>query len=563
MKGSKTYTSKLFFQTYKETPAEAEILSHKLMLRAGLIKPQASGIYSYLPMGLKVLRNIENIIREEMNAAGCQELLMPAIIPQEVYKDRIDKFGDGMFKLKDRNGKDFCLAPTHEELFTNLVKDTVKSYKNLPVILYQIQTKYRDERRPRFGLQRVREFIMKDAYSFDSTEEGLDASYKKMRTAYENIFTRLGLDFVPVKADAGAMGGSGSQEFMVKSEVGEDNIIVCEACGYAANEETAQCVVENVKLAKKAGKMEKVHTPNVRTMEEAASFFNAELKDGIKTLIYKADDELVAVCIRGDRDVQEVKLTNLLGCNELNMASEKEIFDLTGSKPGSIGPVGLNCKIIVDREVANMPSFIAGANEDEYHLKNVSMEDFTADAIEDIRALKEGDICPNCKKSKVKVMKGIEVGHIFKLGTTYSEKLGANVLDNNGKAKPVLMGCYGIGVGRTMASIVEQLSDEKGIIWPKEIAPYDICIIPASTKNEFQTRKAEEIAKALEARGLNVLFDDRNTGFGVKMKDFELLGMSKAIVVGRDIEDGLVELIDRKSGERQGITVCEVINKFN
>lgn len=536
--------SNLLMPTLREVPAEAEIMSHKLMLRAGLIRRMAAGIYSYLPMGLRVLKKVEQIVREEMDKAGALELLMPALLPAEAYQasGRWEVFGPSMFKLKDRNDRDFCLGPTHEELFTQTVINEVRSYKEYPMTLYQIQTKYRDEARPRFGLMRGREFVMKDAYSFDLNSEGLDESYKKMYDAYCRIFTRLGLDFTVVDADSGAMGGSGSQEFMVKSPVGEDGIAYCDECGYAANYEKAECVASKKEYKEGDFNMEKIHTPDVHTIEELVAFMNAEPYQFAKTIIYKADDKYIAAMVRGDREVNEVKLKNLVGAvDDLELAEPHMVREITNAQVGFAGPVGLGIEVIADNEVAEMKNFIVGANETDYHYQNVNInKDFTPSKVADIRVIEEGDACPKCKKP-IKTAQGIEVGHIFKLGTKYSDALGLNYLDENGKSQTVIMGCYGIGVTRCLSAAVEQNYDDNGIIWPVSIAPYHVIVTPVNYKDEEQVKIAESIYNDLISKGVEALLDDRAERAGVKFKDADLIGVPVRIVVGKKCGEGVVE----------------------
>ena len=535
--------SKMLMPTLREVPAEAEIKSHQLMLRAGLMRKSAAGIYSYLPLGVKTLQNVEKIIREEMNAHGAQELLMPAVLPREILEEsgRWEVFGPEMFRLKDRNARDFCLGPTHEEMFTITVRDEVRSYKNLPLTLYQIQTKFRDERRPRFGVMRSREFIMKDAYSFDLTREGLDESYKNMYDAYCKIFTRMGMDFTVVDADSGAMGGSGSQEFMVKSEVGEDTIAYCDVCGYSANDEKmagvpTECVCPEGDLA-----LEKIHTPNIRTIDDLTNQFNCDATLFVKTIIYKADDKVVAVMVRGDREVNETKLKNHLGCLELEMADPNTVVDVTGAAVGFAGPIGIKCDVLMDLEVEKMKNFIVGANETDYHYKNVQLgRDFTPNAVLDLRNVVDGDKCPKCGGT-IKTAQGIEVGHIFKLGTKYADSLGCKVLDETGKEKTVIMGCYGIGVNRCIAAVVEQMADDNGIVWPVEIAPYKVIVVPVNVDNNEQMELAEKIYEEFRAKGIDVLIDDRNERPGVKFKDADLIGIPVRITVGKRAAEGVVE----------------------
>ena len=527
--------SNMLVGTLREVPAEAEIESHKLMLRAGLMRKMAAGIYNYMPLGLKVIENVKNIVREEMNNAGAQEFLASALIPAELWQEsgRWDAYGAEMFRLKDRHNRDFCLGPTHEEVFTDIVRNEIKSYKQLPLNLYQIQTKYRDERRPRFGVMRSREFIMKDGYSFDKDQEGLDLAYEKMRKAYVNIFNRCGLDAKAVAADSGAIGGSGSAEFMVKSEVGEDDVVFCTACDYAANIEKAPSTPEHAEK-EELMEVEKVETPAVKSIEDLAKFFECSPKKIAKTLIFQADDKVVAVVLRGDREANEVKIANAIGeVIELEMASEEAVKEATGAAVGFAGPMGIKVDmLLVDQEVANMYNFIIGANETDMHLKNVNYGRDFEGIVGDFRNVTIGEKCPECGK-EITISRGTEVGHIFKLGTKYSESMGATFIDEDGKAKPFIMGCYGIGVTRTVASIIEQHNDENGIIWPLEVAPYHVSVIPANVKNEEQATKAEEIYNELRKMGVEALLDDRKERAGVKFKDSELMGIPMRITVGK------------------------------
>ena len=589
--------SNMFIPTLREVPAEAEIASHKLMLRAGMMRKLASGIYSFLPLGYRTFRKVEQIVREEMDKAGAQELIMSALLPAEAYQasGRWEVFGAEMFRLRDRNDREFCLGPTHEEIFTETVKNETRSYRSLPLTLYQIQTKYRDERRPRFGVMRSREFVMKDAYSFDRDEAGLDVSYQKMYEAYCSIFDRCGLDYIVVDADTGAMGGSGSQEFMVKSAIGESGIAYCEACGYAANDEKAECVIDNCAdgccsdneecssndsyndneeccsndscndneecCSNEKLELEKVETPNARTIEELMEFFKCSSKEFAKTLIYKADDKTVAVIVRGDRELNETKLQNILGCIELEMADPETVQKITGADVGFAGPIALEVDIIVDNEVANMKNFIVGANESGFHYKNVNIgRDFKANMVKDIRTICEGDKCPKCGEP-VKVEMGIEVGHIFKLGTKYTEALNCVYLDENGKENPMVMGCYGIGVNRTMAAVIEQNNDENGIIWPMSVAPYHAIVIPVNTKNDSQMELAEKIYSELLESGVEVMIDDRNERPGVKFKDADLIGIPIRITVGKKASEGIVEYKLRKDSEVLELPVEEAVKR--
>ena len=555
--------SNMLVGTLREVPAEAEIESHKLMLRAGLMRKMAAGIYNYMPLGLKVIENVKNIVREEMNNAGAQEFLASALIPAELWQEsgRWDAYGAEMFRLKDRHNRDFCLGPTHEEVFTDIVRNEIKSYKQLPLNLYQIQTKYRDERRPRFGVMRSREFIMKDGYSFDKDQEGLDLAYEKMRKAYVNIFNRCGLDAKAVAADSGAIGGSGSAEFMVKSEVGEDDVVFCTACDYAANIEKAPSTPEHEEK-EELMEVEKVETPAVKSIEDLAKFFECSPKKIAKTLIFQADDKVVAVVLRGDREANEVKIANAIGeVIELEMASEEAVKEATGAAVGFAGPMGIKVDmLLVDQEVANMYNFIIGANETDMHLKNVNYGRDFEGIVGDFRNVTIGEKCPECGK-EITISRGTEVGHIFKLGTKYSESMGATFIDEDGKAKPFIMGCYGIGVTRTVASIIEQHNDENGIIWPLEVAPYHVSVIPANVKNEEQATKAEEIYNELRKMGVEALLDDRKERAGVKFKDSELMGIPMRITVGKMIGEGQVEFKLRNGGEVETLSIEEVYNR--
>lgn len=557
--------SEMFMPTLREIPSEAEIESHRLMLRAGLIRKLASGIYSFLPMGLRSFRKIERIIREEMDRAGSQELLMSALLPAEAYRasGRWDVFGPEIFKLKDRNGRDFCLGPTHEEIFTETVKNEVRSYRALPLSLYQIQTKYRDERRPRFGVMRSREFVMKDAYSFDRDEAGLDVAYQKMYDAYCRIFDRCGLKYSVVSADSGAMGGSGSQEFMVNSQIGEAMIVHCDKCGYAANDEKAEAIPQIKENSEGMKPIEKVATPDVGTIEELVRFFKTTPDSFAKTLIYMADGNPVAVMLRGDREINETKLKNKLACGELEMADFDTVTKVTGAAVGFAGPMGLKIKlkIYADSEVMGMKNFIVGANETGYHLINVNIgRDFTPDDVSDLRIVTKGDVCPDCG-SEISLEPGIEVGHIFKLGTKYSKALGCVYLDETGTEHPMVMGSYGIGLARTMAAIIEQNNDSDGIIWPVSIAPYHAIIVAVNMDNAGQVACAERLYGELQAAGIEVLLDDRAERAGVKFKDADLLGIPVRITAGRRAAEGIVEFKKRSDTAAVELTVEEALKR--
>ncbi|MFR1709185.1 MAG: proline--tRNA ligase [Clostridium sp.] len=556
--------SKMLISTLREVPGEAEIASHKLMLRSGMIRKSATGIYTFMPNGVRVLKNVENIVREEMDKAGAQEFLASALIPADLWQEsgRWDVFGPEMFRVKDRNGRDFCLGPTHEEIFTDLARNEIKSYKQLPLNLYQIQTKYRDERRPRFGVMRSREFIMKDAYSFDKDNEGLDISYMKMYEAYNKIFTRCDLEFSAVEADSGAMGGSGSAEFMVKSDIGEDEIAFCTSCNYAANTEKATSKLEDVEQEVER-ELKKIETPNVRTIEELVAFFNTSNKKFAKTLIYKADDKIVGVMIRGDRNLNETKLSNALGgVMELEMADAETVLKATSAEIGFAGPIGLKVDmLLIDEEVTKMNNFIVGANDTGYHYENVNYERDFKGIVGDYKLVAEGDLCPKCG-SPINIRRGVEVGHIFKLGTKYSQSMGANYLDENGKSVPLVMGCYGIGINRTVAAIIEQHHDENGIIWPMAVAPYKVIVMPANVKNEEQMNVAEKIYEDLKSRGIDVILDDRNERVGVKFKDSDLIGIPIRITVGKKVGENTVEFKLRKNQDIEEIKIEEVVSRI-
>ena len=556
--------SKMFLATQREIPADAEISSHQLMLRAGLIRKEASGIYAFMPLGYRAYRKVEAVIREEMDRAGAQELIMPALLPAEAYQGsgRWEKFGPEMFRLLDRGGRSFCLGPTHEEPFTETVRDYIRSYKQLPVTLYQIQHKYRDEKRPRFGVIRAREFVMKDAYSFDTDEEGLDKSYKIMYEAYRRTFDRLGLDYTVVDADSGAMGGSGSQEFMVKSEVGEDGICYCDSCGYAANEEKAGWTRGGADTSEMLA-VEKIHTPDTKTIEELVGFLGCGADAFVKTIIYNIDGKFVAAMCRGDRDINETKLGNLYDATEMELAAFADVELITGAKVGFAGPIDLKQKIeiVADTEIPNMKNFVVGACDTDYHFKNVNYgRDFEADKVADITNAKEGDICPKCSKGTLKMARGVEVGHIFKLGTKYSKALNCVYLDKEGKENLMVMGCYGIGVSRVLAAIIEQHHDDDGIIWPSIAAPYKVIVIPTKVNDEANMSLAEKIYSELNDAGVEVLIDDRNERPGVKFKDADLIGIPLRITVGRRAAEGIVEVKERAGSEAREVSLEEAVS---
>ena len=546
-------TSQLYAPTLREVPAEAEVISHKLMLRAGMIRKAAGGLYTYLPLAWRTIKKIEQIIREEMDAAGGQEIAMPIVQPSELWKEtgRWEVYGDEMFRVNDRHGREFCLGPTHEEMVTSIVRDEVRSYKQLPLMLYQIQNKYRDEIRPRFGLMRGREFIMKDLYSFDKDEEGMRVSYKKMYDAYTNVFTRCGLTFRPVEADNGAIGGGGSHEFTVLADAGESSIAYCEKCDYAASDEKAELKTIHA-VQEEMLPLEKVSTPGTKTIALVADYLKVSVEKTIKAVAYQNEkDDVVLAFVRGDHEVNEIKVLNAVGAIALRMADEAAIRTV-GGEPGFMSPIGVKkgTKIVVDSTVMEMVNAVAGANEVDTHYKNVTPKrDFGEPIVTDIRLVQEGDPCPRCG-APLKMTRGIEAGQVFMLGTKYSEALHATFLDENGKEKPLVMGCYGIGVGRTMAAAIEQNNDKDGIIWPKAIAPFEVVVVPVNAKVPEQLEMAEKIYSELKAVGIDVLLDDRKERAGVKFKDCDLIGYPLRVTVGpKAIEEGTVELRIRKTGE--------------
>ena len=542
----------LYAPTLREVPAEAEVPSHQLMLRAGMIRKAAGGVYSYLPLAWRTLRKIEQIVREEMDAKGGQEIAMPIVQPAEIWQQtgRWDVYGDEMFRLKDRHQRDFCLGPTHEEMVTTLVKQDVRSYRQLPLLVYQIQNKYRDEIRPRFGLMRGREFIMKDLYSFDRDTAGLEISYKKMYDAYSQIFSRCGLEFRPVEADPGAIGGSGTHEFMVIADSGEAAIAYCDGCDFAANVEKAE-LLPLTSVAEAEKPLETVATPGKKTINDVAGYLSLSADRLIKSLAFITEKGPVLALIRGDHEVNEIKLANLLNVLQLEMAGEKEIQSLYHSEPGYIGPVGLsNVTIVADASVMNMHNAVCGANEADRHFTNVlPRRDIKPTHVADIRLIREGDPCPRCS-SPVKTARGIEVGQVFKLHTKYSQALDATYLDENGQEQLMVMGCYGVGVSRTMAAAIEQHHDADGIIWPASIAPYQVVIVPINTKDEPQMTMAEQIYRELSAVGVEVVLDDREERSGVKFKDADLIGYPLRITVGpKALKENCVELKVRRTKE--------------
>jgi prolyl-tRNA synthetase len=557
--------SQALLPTLKETPAEAEVVSHRLMLRAGCIRKLTAGIYSYLPFGLAAIRKVENIVREEMNRAGAQELLMPMVQPADLWIEtgRYEKYGPELLRFHDRHDRESCLGPTHEEVITDIARKELHSYRNLPINLYQIQTKFRDEIRPRFGLMRGREFVMKDAYSFDVSDEAAEISYRKMYEAYKRIFTRCGLSFRAVQADSGAIGGSYSHEFMVLADTGEDTIVVCKNCEYAANMEKA--VVKLVENGQKQalGELEKVETPGKRKVDTVCEYLGIEPKQLVKTLVFKADGKPVAVLVRGDRQVEEVKLKNLLGVADVEMADDKEVFDATGVPTGYLGPVGVTIRIVADQEVEAMQNFYVGGNEKNYHFKNVNFgRDFQVEAVADLRQITTDDPCPECG-GKLDTTEGIEVGHVFKLGTGYSESMNATFQDKDGQGKHFVMGCYGIGVTRIVAAAIEQNHDDKGIIFPVPLAPYSVIIVNLGINDEVINTAAEKLYHDLQTAGLEVLIDDRDERPGFKFKDADLLGIPYRVTVGKNfVNNGTLEIKHRKDGTIEEMTPEETVTKL-
>ncbi|MED3794664.1 proline--tRNA ligase [Niallia alba] len=554
--------SKMLIPTLREVPADADIKSHQLLLRAGFIRQNASGIYSYLPLANKVIKKIEKIIREEMDAAGGVELLMPALQQAELWQEsgRWFTYGPELMRLKDRNSREFALGATHEEVITSLVRDEVKSYKRLPLTLYQIQTKFRDEKRPRFGILRGREFIMKDAYSFHSSHESLGEVYDAIFQAYCNIFERCGLNYRAVIADSGAMGGKDTHEFMVLSDVGEDTIAYSTESNYAANIEMAPVINSYEKVEEPVKELEKVETKDQKTIEEVSSFLNVHADKCIKSLLFKVDERFVLVLVRGDHEVNDIKVKNLLEANVVELADHADTEKILGSKVGSLGPINVkDVEVIADNAVKAIINGVCGANEEHFHYVNVNADrDFSVDQYADIRFIQEGDLSPD-GKGTITFAKGIEVGHVFKLGTRYSEAMGATYLDENGRSQSLIMGCYGIGVSRTMAAIVEQFNDDRGIVWPNAVAPFDAHLITVNTKDESQNELTDKLYTALKANHFDVLVDDRAERAGVKFADSDLIGLPIRITVGKKAAEGIVEVKVRSTGEMLEVHESELV----
>lgn len=552
--------------TLREVPADAEIKSHQLLLRAGFMRQNSSGVYSFMPLGKKVLQKVEAIVREEMDNAGAVELLMPALQQAEFWQEsgRWYTYGPELMRLKDRNNREFALGATHEEVVTSLVRDEVKSYKRLPLTVYQIQTKFRDEQRPRFGLLRGREFIMKDAYSFHANQESLDAVYENLYAAYSNVFSRCGLDFRAVIADSGAMGGKDTHEFMVLSEIGEDTIAYSDTSEYAANIEMAPVAVKYEKSSEEQGTLEKVHTPGQKSIDDVASFLKQDASKLIKSLLFKVDEKYVLVLVRGDHEVNDIKVKNFYNAEIVELVDPNETKEVLGCAVGSLGPINIasEVEVIADVAIESMVNGICGANEEDHHYVNVNPDrDFNVANYIDLRFIQEGDPSPD-GNGQIKFAKGIEVGHVFKLGTKYSEAMNATFLDENGRSQPMIMGCYGIGVSRTLAAVAEQFNDEKGLVWPVNLAPYQVHLIPVNMKDESQAELAEKLYGELKKQGMDVLMDDRHERAGVKFADSDLIGLPVRVTVGKKASDGIVEVKIRKTGEVLEMETVELVEKL-
>jgi prolyl-tRNA synthetase len=548
--------SQYLLPTVKEIPSEAEVPSHQLMLRAGMIRKLTSGIYSYLPLGLRTIRKVESIIREEMNRAGAIEVLLPIVLPAELWQEthRWDEYGKELLRFKDRHNRDYCMGPTHEEVITDLVRKEIRSYRQMPINLYQIQTKFRDEIRPRFGVMRAREFIMKDGYSFDVDEKGMEESYQKMYDAYSRIFTRCGLRFKVVEAETGQIGGHFSHEFMVLAETGEETIVSCTQCSYAANIEKAEFKRQEIENSPRDTKrfkpLQKVLTPDQRTVEEVTRFLKVSPEDLVKTLIFETDKGGVAALVRGDHEISEKKLKAALATENIQLASEEKVEEVTHAPKGFAGPLALSVPILADLDIHPMLNFVTGANEKDYHFIHVNLgRDFQVGQFVDLRKFVPGDHCPLCG-GETKMDKGIEVGHIFKLGTKYSESLGATYLDENGNEKTIIMGTYGIGVGRTVAAAIEQFYDKDGIIFPMPIAPFQVLVLPVNVRIDLLREAADQLYKTFSDEGVEVLYDDREETPGAKFKDADLIGIPLRVTLGeKNLKKGLVEIKRRKTGE--------------
>ena len=557
--------SKYLLATLKETPSDAEVISHQLMLRAGMIRRVAAGIYNWLPLGIRVVRKIEGIVRDEMDRAGAQELLMPGVQPAELWKKsgRWDDYGPELLRLTDRHKRSFCLGPTHEEIVTTIVRNEINSYRQLPLNLYQIQTKFRDEIRPRFGVMRGREFIMKDAYSFDVTKEDMQDAYEIMRISYVNIFKRLGLDARAVAADSGSIGGSHSHEFHVLANSGEDGIAICDEIGFAANVETIALPAKDVAQTLSDKSMEQISTPNIHTIGELCDFLNIAPSNTVKTLVFEGVDSPIAIVLRGDHELNGLKAEKLPGIKvPLQMSSASRIKQVCGSEPGSLGPVNLSIPVFVDHGAAELTDFVCGANKEEHHLQNVNWDrDVALTQSVDLRNAVDGDPCPSSPDHQITIKRGIEVGHIFQLGTKYSESLDAHVRDDQGKTHPIFMGCYGIGITRIAAAAVEQNNDNGGIIWPESIAPFQICIVPIGyQKSDMVREKCDVLYQSLSDEGYEVLLDDRKERPGVMFAEMDLIGIPHRVVIGeRGLKSGIVEYRARKASESTDIEIDSLL----
>jgi len=553
--------SEMFLPTAREVPSDAELVSHQLMVRAGMIRKLTSGVYSWLPLGYRVIRKFEGIVRQEMNRAGAQEVFLPMVQPAELWREsgRWVHYGKELLRFRDRHDRECCLGPTHEEVITDLVRNEIKTYRQLPKNLYQIQTKFRDEIRPRFGVMRSREFGMKDAYSFDVDEAGSEISYRKMFDAYKRIFSRCGLKFRPVEADSGSIGGHYSHEFMVMADSGEDAVCYCSGCDYAANLEKAEIARPGVNSQKaEVVPVAEVHTPSVRTIEDICSFLNVMPSDVVKTLIFSADDVPVAVLVRGDHEVNEIKVKNYLHCDSIELADEATIRKVTGSARGFAGAVGLKCRIIADYSLSGRNDLIMGANRDDFHLRHVKPgRDFPLEEFADLRMIRENDSCPRCG-SAINIARGIEVGHVFKLGLKYSKAMKAVFLDRNGKEQFMFMGCYGIGIGRTVAAAIEQNNDADGIVWPPALAPYQVIITPVNVNEKNIAGAAENLYQELSDRGVETILDDRDERVGVKFKDADLIGIPLRVTIGpKRLAEGNIEIKNRRTGEVKILPLLE------
>ena len=551
-----------YFYTLREDSKDEDSISGNLLTRSGMIKKSSSGIYMFMPLGYKVLMNIEHIIREEMNKTGAQELLMPSLIQEEIYEKsgRREIIGKSMFSLKDRFDRGYALGPTHEEMFTIAASMKIKSYKDMPFNIYQFGNKFRDEARPRYGLIRVREFIMKDAYSFDKDLEGLDISYNKMYEAYKRSFDRMNIDYKVVTADTGIMGGLLSEEFQAITDMGEDTVVLCDSCNYASNIEVSKCINNNTVSNEIELEKELIETKDAKTIEEVSTFLNEKKEKFVKTLIYKIDNKFYAFLIKGDDELNEVKVQKLLDSKSIELADFASVVEITNAKVGFAGPIGINIEIIIDNEVLHMKNFIVGANKTDYHYKNVNLKDFKYTNA-DIRNIKVNDKCPNCN-GKIYFKKGIEIGNTFKLGTKYSEAMKLNYLDESNNLKPVVMGSYGIGIGRCMGSIVEQNHDDKGIIWPYSVAPFKVCVVPANSNDENQMYLSNKIYDQLINNNIDALLDDRDERLGVKLNDMDLIGIPLRILVGKKSIDNIVEFKQRSNTEIEELTIEEAIKKI-